>query len=346
MIQVSGAHGVECGGGGRDAERLSLDVTSTDFLGADEIARALESRLGKVHARQRLGIEKAHEAQAFGQGLTFLHIENLPISHAIIEMILRLSGMYWRGCANARRVRLRTNQVFSKNLPPVFDGFTILHLTDLHADMSGGAMAEAARLVSGLQYDLCVLTGDYRGLTYGPFHDCLREIRRLRDALSGDIYGVLGNHDSVTMVPDLERMGIRMLLNEHVLIERDGHHIFLSGIDDAHFYRVDNIERAAAEMPHDGFSILLSHTPETYRQASHAGFDLLLAGHTHGGQICLPGGVPIILESALPRSMGRGAWKYHGMAGYTSVGTGSCGVPVRFNCPPEITLHQLRTADR
>jgi uncharacterized protein len=343
MTRASGADGVECGGGGREAERLSLDVSSTDFLSADEIARALESRLGKVHARQRLGIEKAHEAQAFGQGLTFLHIENLPISLAIIGMVLRLSGMYWRGCANARSVTVRTNQVFSARIPSAFDGFTILHLTDLHADMSGGAMAEAARLVSGLRYDLCVLTGDYRGLTYGPFHDCLREMRHLREVISGDIYGVLGNHDSVTMVPDLERMGIRMLLNEHVLIERDGHHIYLAGIDDAHFYRVDNIQTAAAEMPQDVFSILLSHTPETYREASHAGFDLLLAGHTHGGQICLPGGVPISLKAALPRSMGRGAWKYHGMTGYTSIGTGSCGVPVRFNCRPEITLHQLKT---
>ncbi|HLJ06078.1 MAG TPA: hypothetical protein VKT26_07390, partial [Acetobacteraceae bacterium] len=78
----------------------------------------------------------------------------------------------------------------------------------------------------------------------------------------------------------------------------------------------------------------------------HAGFDLLLAGHTHGGQICLPGGIPVILASKLPRSLGKGAWKYRAMAGYTSVGTGACGVPVRFNCPPEVTLHTLRTRGR
>jgi uncharacterized protein len=231
--------------------------------------------------------------------------------------------------------------VFSERLPSEFDGFTILHLSDLHADMSAGAMAEAARLVGGLRYDICVLTGDYRGRTFGPYDLCLREMLRLREALRGDIYGVLGNHDTILMVPDLEQMGFRMLLNEHIMIERHGRQIYLAGIDDAHFYRLDNIEKAARDMPEDAFSILLSHTPETYRQASHAGFDLLLAGHTHGGQICLPGGAPIILESDLPRSMGRGPWKYQGMAGYTSVGAGSCGVPVRFNCPPEITLHRL-----
>jgi uncharacterized protein len=314
----------------------------SNFLSADEIDHELESRLGRVYARQRLGMEKAHEAQAFGQGLTFFHVENMPITHAIIRTILYVSGMYWRGRANAGRVRLRNNEVFSKRLPYQFDGFTILHLSDLHADISAGAMAETARLVSGLRYDLCVLTGDYRGLTFGSFDLCLRDMLRLREALRGDIYGVLGNHDTVQMVPDLERMGIRMLLNEHAVIQRETSNISLAGIDDAHFYRVDNIEKAAAEMPQDVFSILLSHTPETYREASHAGFYLLLAGHTHGGQICLPGGIPIILASALPRSMGRGPWKYRGMAGYTSVGAGSCGVPVRFNCPPEITLHHLR----
>ena len=96
----------------------------------------------------------------------------------------------------------------------------------------------------------------------------------------------------------------------------------------------------------EAFSILLSHTPEIYRQAAHAGFDLLLSGHTHGGQICLPGGIPITLDSNLPHAFGAGAWKYGNMAGYTSVGAGLCIAPVRFNCPPEITLHRLRRADK
>ena len=314
------------------------------FLSADEVDDALKRRLGRVHARQRLGIEQDHEAQKFGQGLTFFHFENLPISHAIIDSILRASGTYWRGRANAARVRLRTNDVYSSRLPADFDGFTILHITDLHADMSGGAIAETTRLVSSLDYDLCVLTGDYRGRTYGPYHASLQNMLPLCQVLTGDVYGVLGNHDTILMVPDLERMGVRMLLNEHVMFERNGTMIFIAGIDDAHFYRVDNIEKAAADIPQDAFSILLSHTPETYKQASHAGFDLLLAGHTHGGQICLPGGIPIILSSVLPRHMGKGAWKYNGMAGYTSVGAGSSIVAVRLNCLPEVTLHHLQRA--
>jgi predicted MPP superfamily phosphohydrolase len=165
---------------------------------------------------------------------------------------------------------------------------------------------------------------------------------RIRGALRGTIYSVLGNHDTICMVPGLEEMGMKVLLNENVAIERGGERIHLAGIDDAHFYRVDNIEKAASGISHDEFSILISHTPEIYRQAAHADFDLLLSGHTHGGQICLPGGIPITLDSALPRSLGSGPWKYHDMIGYTSVGAGTSILPARFNCPPEITLHHLQ----
>jgi predicted MPP superfamily phosphohydrolase len=132
-----------------------------------------------------------------------------------------------------------------------------------------------------------------------------------------------------------------MLLNESDVIERGGQHLYLGGIDDAHFYGMDDIEKTASAIPNDEFSILISHTPEVYRQAAHADFNLLLSGHTHGGQICLPGGIPITLDSILPRYMGSGAWKYHDLIGYTSVGAGSSVVPVRFNCPPEVTLHHL-----
>jgi uncharacterized protein len=316
------------------------------FLVPDDIQEKLERRLGRLHARQRLGIEMDHEAQVFGQGLNFFHIENLLFSHTLLEGVLRLSGLYWQGRRNAAKLLLRRNEIVSHRVPKAFDGFRILHLSDLHTDMSQQAMVRLLDLLPGLEYELCVLTGDYRGKTFGPFDLSLAGMARLREALKGPVYGVLGNHDTIRMVPDLEGMGIRMLLNECVVTERGGHRIHLAGIDDAHFFRVDNIEKAADAVPHKDFSILLSHTPEIYRQAAHAGFDLLLSGHTHGGQICLPGGIPITLDAALPRSLGSGAWKYRDMAGYTSVGAGSSVVPVRFNCPPEITLHHLRSTGK
>jgi uncharacterized protein len=139
----------------------------------------------------------------------------------------------------------------------------------------------------------------------------------------------------------LEAMGVQMLLNKSVCLQRGGQEIHLAGVDDAHYYRVDNIEKAAQEIPLDAVSILLSHTPEIFRQATHAGFDLFFCGHTHGGQICLPGGFPLTLDARCPRQLGSGAWQHGSMQGYTSVGAGTSIVEVRINCPPEITLHTL-----
>jgi hypothetical protein len=306
------------------------------------ILRKLEQRLGPIHARQRLGIEKDHEAQTFGQGLTFFHLENSSLAPAIIRAALKLTGLYGRAERNAGRIVVKRNELKFAALPALFDGYTILHISDMHVDMSEAAMRHLIELVDGMPYDLCVLTGDYRGKTFGPFEAALEGVAEVRAHLRPPIYGVLGNHDTIQMVPAMEAMGIRMLLNECEAIVRGDQRIHLAGIDDAHFFRVDNIEKAAAQIPTGEFSILLSHTPEIYRQAAHANFDLMLCGHTHGGQLCLPGSIPIKLEAALPRRMGAGAWQYHNMSGYTSVGAGSSVVPVRLNCPPEITLHCLR----
>ncbi len=304
--------------------------------------RALERRLGRVYSRQRLGIEREHESQLFGYGINFFHPENWRTARALIATALKLGGLYRRGQRNARNVRLLDNRIVSAKLPAAFDGYRILHLSDMHADTNEEAMASVARLITPLEYDLCVWTGDYRGGTSGPYDAALKGLALLREHLRGDIYAVLGNHDSILMVPGMEALGIRVLLNEAVQLVRDRAHIHLAGVDDAHFFRVDNIEKAANDVPHDEFSILLSHTPEIYRQAAHADFDVILSGHTHGGQICLPGSIPITLDSVLPRHMGSGAWSYGRMQGYTSRGAGTSIVPVRFNCPPEITLHELR----
>jgi uncharacterized protein len=308
----------------------------------DDVVARLEQRLGRLHARQRLGIERDHEAHVFGHGLNFFHIENWYSVHSLIRTTLKLTGLYWRGRRNAESIQVRHHEVRFATLPAEFDGFTILHLSDMHVDISQAAMGRLTRILPTLEYDLCVLTGDFRGKTFGPFGATLDGLARVREHLEDPVFAVLGNHDTICLVPGMEDMGIRMLLNESVTIVRGNQSIHLAGIDDAHYYRVDNIEKAASRFPHGAFSILLSHTPEIYRQAAHADFNLLLSGHTHGGQICLPGSIPVTLDSVLPRRMGSGAWRYHDMVGYTSVGAGTVIVPVRLNCLPEVVLHHLR----
>jgi predicted MPP superfamily phosphohydrolase len=302
----------------------------------------LEARIGRTHLRQRLGLEGDHEAHVVRRGTHFFHLENWYSVHGLIRAALMVSGLHGRGRRNALNIQTRDNDVWLSRLPPAFDGYTLLHLSDLHLDMGEDYVNRLIERVHGLTYNICVLTGDFRFRTFGPYEPALDALARLRPHLGELVYAVLGNHDTIRMVPGMEALGISVLMNESVQLERAGETLALVGIDDAHYFRTHNFHKAAADVAPDACAILLSHTPEPYRHAAHADFSLMLCGHTHGGQICLPGGVPILTDSAAPRAFARGAWQYHDMVGYTSVGCGASIVDVRLNCPPEITLHRLR----
>ena len=317
-------------------------MRSPDITIAEKAALAgLEPRLGRLHVRQRLGLEHDYEARVFRRGTHLFHLENWYSVHSLIRNSLRLVGLHGRGRRNALAIQVRENEIVLPNLPRAFNGFTLLQLTDLHVDMSREFVHTLIEVVRSLDYDLCVLTGDYRARTFGPFQPTLDGLQRLRAHLKNTTYAVLGNHDTIRMAPGMEEMGYRLLINEQVTLQRGGEAIYLAGIDDAHYYHMENFHRAAHDIPAGACSILLSHTPEAYQHAAHADFNLMLCGHTHGGQICLPGGVPLLTDADCPRALARGAWKYHDLIGYTSVGAGSCIVDVRLNCPPEVTLHRL-----
>lgn len=316
-----------------------------DPTGAHIDLAHLAARIGRTHLRQRLGLEGDHEVFVLRRpGAHFFYPENWYSVHGVIRTCLRLSGLYGRAQRNARSIQVRHHPVAIPGLPSAFEGYRILHLSDLHVDMEQRNTHAISERVRELQYDLCVLTGDYRARTFGPIDQVLAGMAAIRLQLQGPIYGVLGNHDTLRLVPGLEELGIRMLLNEAIVIERAGQSLHLAGVDDAHYYQVHNIDRASNAIPEDAVSILLSHTPEIYRLAAHAGFSLMLSGHTHGGQICLPGGVPIVWDARCPRALASGPWRYGTLIGYTSVGAGTSVVNARLNCPPEITIHELRPA--
>ena len=308
------------------------------------ILEQIAGRLGEAHMARRLARENQHEDEIARSRLQFLHRDNWFAHPHVIKTVLMLTGLYRRGHRNAGQVILRRNVMAFPDLPPAFHGFTILHLSDLHADRSDPAMQRVLQLVEGLDYDICCMTGDYRGGTTGSCEPALRGMAKLVARLKQPVFAVLGNHDSLTIVPGLEQLGVKLLLNESDTIQRGEHRIFLAGIDDAHFFRTGEIARAASRIPAGEFSVLLSHTPEVFHPAEQSQFNLMLSGHTHGGQICLPGRIPVILDAELPRRFGAGAWRHGAMQGYTSPGAGTSVVPVRFNCPPEITLHELQRA--
>lgn len=303
----------------------------------------LERRLGRSRLVERLAREAAYEQRVHGIGTRFFHIESWCSVHSVIRTSLRLVGLHDRARRNARALRLARNDVFLHDLPPAFDGYTILQISDPHVDLGPDIPRALIEAVTPLAYDVCVLTGDYRTRTYGPHQPTLDAMAQIRPHLKAPVYAVLGNHDTIRMLPPLEAMGIRVLLNESVVLERDGAALHLAGIDDAHQYRMHDCQAARGAVPPETISILLSHTPEAYQEAAQAGFRLMLCGHTHGGQICLPGGFPLIIDADCPRRYAKGAWRHEQLTGYTSVGSGTSIVDVRLNCPPEVTLHRLRS---
>jgi uncharacterized protein len=222
-----------------------------------------------------------------------------------------------------------------------------VQLSDLHTDalIDGGTGILA--LLKGIDYDLAVITGDYRFETNDDYLPCLTATKPIVEHLAAardGCYGILGNHDFLELVPSLERMGLRMLLNERVSIVRGNDALTLAGVDDPHFYGAHDLDRALGTGSVDVCTILLAHSPEIIVEAEQCGVDLYLCGHTHGGQICLPGGVPVIANASCSYRYLSGAWKYLEMRGYTSRGTGFSTAAARFFCPPEITLHTLKKA--
>lgn len=307
--------------------------------GPDEKAW-LEARLGVQHARRRADLERAVEPldapRGKRGGLSFSNVVE-----AIIPRVLGATGMLERGRANATRIEVSRNIVPIDGLPKAFDKFTLLHLTDLHADLSTGAMRALPQAIAGLHYDVCVITGDFRGRTFGPFDRTFELVREMLKNIPSPVLGVLGNHDSARMLPGLEAMGIRMLMNENHGIERGSSRIWIAGVDDPHHYRLDDTKKALAGVPKDETVVMLSHSTDALHRAASLGVNLMLCGHTHGGQICLPGSLPVLTSSSMPRRLASGAWRHDGMHGYTSRGIGTSVLDVRFNCLPEVTLHTL-----
>lgn len=301
----------------------------------------LLGRIGETHLRQRLTLQVEKAARVFGGGRTLFHIENAETLNVLIYYGLKASGLYPWGHRNFLDIQVLDTEIPILHLPAAFDGYRILHLSDLHLDIDPTLTPIITERVSALEYDLAVITGDYRAGTGGQYQLAMQATSKVIQALQAPKFGILGNHDFIEFVSYLETAGLPILLNETVPLQRGGETIFLSGVDDPHFYETDNLQRAREDIPNGAVSILLAHSPELYRSAAAAGFDLMLSGHTHAGQICLPGRFILLGNARCPRRMLYGPWQHGNMAGYTSAGTGGSGVPVRFFCPPEIVVHTL-----
>jgi hypothetical protein len=285
-----------------------------------------------------------HEPLARWQ--TMFNLSTFLYNRVVVSTFFRIIGRYEQGLANAGCIKLTEKELAFAALPQELDGFRLLLLTDLHLDGVPGLTDKVLSLIGGRPLDLCLVGGDIRMNTYGPIAPCLRELRRLLGHITSvhGIYGVLGNHDCIEMVPDFEEAGMLMLVNDAAEIRCRNSALWVAGIDDPHYYKCHDPAQALGLAPPAAFTIFLAHSPEVYREAAVLGADLYLCGHTHGGQICLRNGKPIYTNSRAPRFTAVGHWRHGKMQGYTSRGVGASGAPLRFNCPGEITLFTLRCA--
>lgn len=299
------------------------------------------ARWGRAYVAARLRMQAEHASLVFSRTNRRFLVENAEPVHVMVRWLFRMLCCYGRAHRNFLDVRIVRNRLCLRGLPPSFEGFTICHLTDLHLDLDTALTAVIRERLGECEYDLCVLTGDYRNETHGPHDEVIAQMKALRSAIRSPVYGILGNHDFLEMVAPLEAAGYPMLVNESAALTRGDSAIHLLGIDDVNTYMLDNLERTMQGVPPDGLTILLSHSPNVYKKAAAFDVSLVLSGHTHAGQICLPGGVVVMKVDPCPRRMLHGNWTHRGVQGYTSAGTGSCAVPLRWFARPEIVLHEL-----
>ena len=187
------------------------------------------------------------------------------------------------------------------------------------------------------------MTGDYRFELVGPCPEVYPRLRTILSSVHADhgVVAVMGNHDESDMAGEIEKLGVRMLINESIEIRRAGTSLWVVGVDDPHCYGFDDLDGALEGVPDKAFKVLLAHSPEIFEEAAGAGIDLCLCGHIHAGQICMPLIGSILSNADCPKSYTEGVWQRAGMVGYTCAGVGCSLLPVRYNCPPEIAMIEL-----
>ena len=261
------------------------------------------------------------------------------------------------GYFESYRLQLKKIEIPLRRLPHQFDGFTIVQVSDFHyeEEFSAIPIRRSVDLVNSLHPDLVVFTGDFVTAPMFRFgrHAALvaaNAVFPCAAVLSGikapmGSFAILGNHDAYSnpalVATGLRSHGIPLLKNSCVPIERDGARFWLAGIDDVLEGQPD-LGAAIKKIPPGEPIILLAHEPDFADEAALTPVDLQLSGHSHGGQIWIPGiGAPWL--PSLARNYPRGFYKIENMVLYTNIGIGTIRAPIRINCIPEVTHITLRT---
>ena len=236
-------------------------------------------------------------------------------------------------------------RIHLNRLPKEFDGFRVVQLSDIHHGpfSSREQIERAVDTANRLQPDIIALTGDYISKERHYAAPCAEMLGRLKAKYG--VYAVLGNHDhwvDAALVTDLFRAeGITVLINEGMHFEKNGASFWLAGVDDT-MVGLEDLSLALAGARRDEMKLLLAHNPIILRRAARASVDLVLSGHTHGGQVTIRG------ERSTVRGARKRLLKGHGRLAHTQIyvnrGLGTVVLPIRYGCPPEISLLELRSS--
>lgn len=279
------------------------------------------------------------------RGRALLGCPRLRAVSAVAALALSALGV-WQA---VRVPQVETIEVALPNLPRAYDGFRIVHLTDLHASrlLQRDWMQAVVARANALEPDLTLITGD---LVDGTPAARAADVQPLADLRAPHgVVAIPGNHEYYAeylgWLQAFEKLGLRMLLNEHMVLDRDGQPLVLAGITDSVAARVGqplpDIDAAMKGVPPSSAVILLSHRPVGAKRHAQAGAGLQLSGHTHGGQIL----GPHLITQLANEGYVSGMYQVGGMQLYVSNGAGLWpGFPIRLGRPSEITQIVLRAA--
>ena len=288
-------------------------------------------------------------AHTLGATWTQQVLPALRVDSAVAVLLLGLLATvlgFWNARRTAQVVRV---DVPITNLPAALHGFTVAQITDIHVGptIKTRYLQAIVRRVNTLDADMVAITGD---LVDGSVVDLGAHVAPLSTLTSRHgSYFVTGNHEYYSgahaWITELRRLGVQVLMNEHVVLQQGGASLVLAGVADFHADRFDathcsDPHAAMAGAPLDaGVRVLLAHQPRSAFEAAKAGFDVQLSGHTHGGQFW-----PWNLFVPMQQPFTAGLRRLQDLWVYTSRGTGYWGPPKRFGAPSEITLLRLITA--
>ena len=253
---------------------------------------------------------------------------------------------FWSFFVEPKIIKIEKASIEIRNLPPSFKGTKIAHLSDLHSKNFGEREREVLELLNQIKPDFIFLTGDFVDWRTQDLKSCQNFWKKLSENHPEKIFGVLGNHDhhhpKFKIIRNLlKESGIEILENETKKIEKNGDFIYFIGVDDPH-EGYDNIEKAMAGIETEIPKILLAHSPEIFRKVKEKSIDLVLVGHTHGGQINIPFITNLFMPLKYDKKYKSGFFEENSTLLYVNRGIGTTFLPIRFNASPEITLIELQ----